>query len=73
MNDRDVLDVSERAGRAECAGRVRTWEASGCAWTCLWECWGIVNLSGHGTDINFSLFVVAGHRLDFYHAVAIPP
>ena len=28
------------------------WDASECAWTCLWACWGTVNLSAHGTDIS---------------------
>lgn len=46
MNDRDVLDVSERVGR------VRAWEASGCAWTCLWACQGV---GGFGVRMNMSM------------------
>lgn len=47
MNDRDVLDESERAGRAECAGRVRA-------------CWTCQSVGGFGVRMNMSMGVL-GH------------
>ena len=71
VDDRGLLDVSERAGRAECAGRVRAWEASGCALTCLWACqsvgeWTIEacltcqSVGGFGVCMDMSMGVL-GH------------
>lgn len=46
-----------RAGRAECAGRVRALEVSGCAWTCLWACQSV---GGFGVRMDMSMGVL-GH------------
>lgn len=47
MNDRDVLDVSKCAGRAECAGRVRA-------------CLTCQSVEGFGVRMNMSMGVL-GH------------